>query len=175
MNDIDAGAVIINMTSIILTGIIAFTVMWRMNKANEKMQSQKEKSTLCDSLEVLVAEYCTVLHKLYRSSDNYRISEWGSDLSANVKYGGEIELTSDDLGLIGDEIEIIKDEVDSKFFVIEMKLKDRDEFNHILERLKQLKEVKDYLVSGDLQNFKGITLEARNELSDQIKKYKSTV
>lgn len=166
INTIDIGAVLINVTSIILTAIVAFVVMHFTNKTAKMIQKRNEKNILCDDTEVLLAEYCTLFHKLFKLSKEYRKLYLKSELT---KSKADELLSEEKLS----EIESINDNIDTIIFKIDMKTKHMDELSYIVLEIRQLKEmVASYALDHSPDDCKKTTSELRNKFSECVKKYK---
>jgi len=151
------GMAMIAIIGVIVGGAITITAMNITIKKNKELQIRNEMLTQCENIEMLVAEYCTLTHKLFRSSKQNR-ERMKSDNFENTIYA--------------EEIENLKDEIDTIIFKIEMKATHINDLDYLVQRLKQLKDMPCYIFDNTFEEYSQKTCKLREELSGNIKKIK---
>lgn len=160
------GMAIIAIVGVIVGGAITIIAMNITIKKSKELQLRNELIGQCEGIEVLVAEYCTLVHKLFKQFKHHikYQQEHGFDPQAPLI-----------LSRSEAEIETLRDEIDTIVFKIELKTRHTKDLGYLVSRLQQLKDMPCYVYDNQIEDYRLKTSQLREELADKINKIKETI
>ena len=139
-----------------LAGVVAFTVMWRTNRANKIIQDRNQKNTFCAETIKLISEYCVVVtesfyshREVYNSLEILRMEDL-----ANKNYHEER------LDQSRSNFETQYNKASILFYELDIKLRSTEGTTSILNKLREVhRTCKDIYI--DKNKFETMTEELR--------------
>lgn len=160
------GMAVIAIIGVIVGGAITIIAMNITIKKSKDLQMRNEIILQCEGIEVLIAEYCTLVHKLFKQFKHH------------VKYQQENGFDPQApliLSRSEADIESLRDEVDTIIFKIELKTRHIKDLEYLVSRLQQLKDMPCFVYDNQIDDYRLKTSQLREELSNKINRIKETI